>query len=124
MYNDFKNWVESVLGQGLVYLQGRWQETGSSATARYCVIQGAGGPGPDVDDRYPRYRVVILGSRNNASPAQINGAMAAAESLIAAGMGDSVPCGAAAVRAIGEVTGPAFTTENRVWCQVDFEVTY
>ena len=120
MINDFKGWVETVLiGYACTM---HWVEFESTATTRYCVIQARGGPAPDVDDRYPRFRVVLLGRRNERGDAV--GLLADAESLIVAGMGDSLPCGAANVRAIGEVSGPGITEENRAWCQVDFEVLF
>lgn len=121
MLNEFKAWVESALGPAYLYSMGQWVETTATATARYAVIQAAGGL-IQVDTRYPRFRLILLGRRNERGDAP--GLMAAAESLIVAGMGDSVPCGAASVRAVGEPVGPAYTTENRAWIQVDFEVIF
>lgn len=121
MLVEFRDWVRTAI-TGYAFAYGQWVETSAVDSNRYCVVQGAGGPGPVVDTRYPRFRVVLLGRRNAREDAQQ--VIADANALILAGMGDSLPCGAANVRAMGEVSGPGFTQENRAWCQVDFEVIF
>jgi hypothetical protein len=122
MLVDFRNWVSSII-TGYVFSYGRWVEKSAIDTSRYCVVQAAGGSAPVLDARYPRFRVVLLGRRNSGEDAHqlFNDANA----LILSGIeGSSLPCGAANVRAMGEVTGPGFTQENRAWVQVDFEVIF
>ena len=122
MLTEFKEWAQTVLGTSYTYAMGMWVETTATANTSYCVIQGAGGPTPDVEDRRPRFRVVLLGRR--AQPGDSQAVYAAAQALVEASLGASAPCGAASVRAITEPVGPAFTTENRAWVQVDFQVLY
>lgn len=122
MLTEFKDWAKAVLGPAYTYAMGMWVETPATADASFCVIQSTGGPAPDVEDRRPRYRVVLLGRRGQ--PGDSESIYAAAQALMDAALGESVPCGAASVRAITEPAGPAFTTENRAWVQVDFEVLY
>jgi hypothetical protein len=123
MLTDLKEWVSSVLAASTyTYAYGMWQETEQTAVSRYCVIQATGGNPPDVDDRRPRFRVILLGRRGDRGDSQQ--VMADAEALMQASLGDSAPCGAANVRSIGEPVGPGFTTEDRAWAQVDFEVIY
>lgn len=121
---DFKEWAEAVLGSGYVYSFGMWLETAEAATQTFCVIQGAGGPDPVVDDRRPRVRVILLGRRNERGDAKKLSIDAGALMQAATHEARTVPCGAANVRAIGEPVGPGFTTENRAWFQVDFEVLF
>ena len=121
--NDFKEWVAAALGQAAyIYAYGMWVETAQTAANSYCVVQSTGGAAPDVEDRRPRYRVILLGRRNERGDSEL--VLADAELLMQASLGDSAPCGAANVRAIGEPVGPGFTTENRAWAQVDFEVLF
>lgn len=122
MLTEFKNWAAASLGPTFTYALGMWVETSATANTSYCVIQGTGGPAPDVEDRRPRFRVVLLGRRGTPGDSQT--VYAAAQALVEAALGESAPCGAASVRAITEPVGPAFTTENRAWVQVDFEVLY
>src|SRR5690606_22871317 len=110
MLNEFKEWVESILGATYAYSMGQWVETQESAAARYAAIQAAGGL-IQTDTRYPRFRLILLGRRNERQDAA--GLMDDANALVVAGMGDSTPCGAASIRAVGEPVGPAYTTENR-----------
>lgn len=121
MLSDLKEWVAAVIGSAAyTYSYGMWVETAATHGNLYCVIQATGGAAPDVEDRRPRYRVILLGRRNERS----DGArvLADAEALMQASMGDTAPCGAANIRAIGEPVGPGFTAENRAWTQIDFEV--
>ena len=122
MITHFKDWAASVIGSSFTYAYGMWLETQSTVNSRLCVIQATGGPAPDVDDRRPRYRVVVLGRRDKREDAQQ--LIEVAEALMQATQDESAPCGAASVRAIREPVGPAFTAENRAWVQVDFEVLY
>ncbi len=118
---DVRDWVVAALPSGFSIVP-YWVESSFPPdwVKRYCVVQQMGGGGPAVDVRYARYRVVLLGPRNDREDyTQI---MAAAEALLQASMGDSAPCGAANIRAIAEPIGPGFTTENRAWAQVDFEI--
>lgn len=121
--SDFKGWVAAALGSATyTYAYGMWVETAQTAGNSYCVVQSTGGVAPDVEDRRPRYRVILLGRRNERGDSQM--VLEDAEALMQASFGDSAPCGAANIRAIGEPIGPGFTTENRAWAQVDFEVLF
>lgn len=119
--SDVKEWVSSIVGQSAyTYTYGMWVETTATHANWYCVIQATGGAAPDVEDRRPRYRVILLGRRNERSDGVK--VLADAEALMQASLGGITPCGAANIRAMGEPIGPGFTTENRAWAQIDFEV--
>lgn len=124
MLVETKEWLEAVLGPGYQYSYGEWLEDAASATKLLINVQAMAGMSPMMDVRKPRYRVMILGRRNTRGDSQQ--VWNAAQYIMQAAIGDgkSNPCGAANVRAMGEPTGPGFTTENRAWVQVDLEVIY
>lgn len=122
MFDAFVEWLESVLGTQYQYSRGQWVDSAALAGIWIASVHQNGGPGPDVDDRRQRFRVILLGPRNaRQSSVQITEHI---ESLVQAAMGDAVPCGAASVRAIGEPAGPGYTTENRAWFSLDLEVLF
>ncbi|WP_082900695.1 phage tail termination protein [Achromobacter insolitus] len=123
MFEQFKDWVALTIPSHLyTYSRGMWQDSAAVAESWFCALLQMPGPGPDVDDRRPRYRVLLLGPRNGRQHA--GDIQAHAEALVQAAMGEVVPCGAASVRAIGEPVGPGYTTENRPWYSVDFQVLF
>ena len=113
------DWIAVILGNSYKYVYGPWEETLASADAWYCAVQAAGGPASDVDVRRPRWRVILLGPRNSRGSSET--IMTDAELLLQAALSSGPPCGAAHIRAIGEVVGPGFTTENRAWAQLSFQ---
>ncbi|MCO7643268.1 hypothetical protein NJI34_41630 [Pseudomonas sp. S 311-6] len=121
MYDEFTDWVKAAL-PAYTYRHGQWEETDYMAATSLCSIHALGGPSPDVDDRRPRFRVILLGPRNNRGAAQQtkNDIYALAQ----AALDGIAPCGAAAIRAMGEPSGPGYTTENRAWWSLDFQITY
>lgn len=122
MYDAFTDWVKAVLGSGYQYRHGAWEETEQLKTSMVCSFHATGGAAPDVDDRRPRYRVLLLGPRGDRAAAQaIKNDI---HSLAQAALGDTLPCGAAGIRALGEPAGPGYTTENRAWWSLDFQITY
>lgn len=119
MYNYFKEWVESVIGTSYLYSSGQWVESLMSAEDKYIVIVSNGGQ-PNGDTRYLRYKVIFVGRRNNRQ--DVLPMMKDADKLVISCEGELRPCGSANVKPIGEINGPGFTTEDRAWCSVDFEV--
>ena len=120
MLAEFKDWVESMLADRYSYTLGQWVE--SAQDKRYCVIQPAGGMAPNVEDRRPRFRVLLIGGRNKRQDAM--SLIADASILIDETLNNSAPCRVAGIKALGEVIGPGYTSENRAWVQVDFELVY
>lgn len=122
MFDEFVDWLKLTLGAGYQYSRGMWVDTPALVTARIAAVYAMGGPMPDVEDRRPRFRVLLLGPENGRQYAgEIQSDM---ELLMQVTLGDSRPCGAASVLAIGEPAGPAYTTENRPWMSLDFQVTF
>src|SRR5690606_39737204 len=99
-----------------------WVDHVALNDAFICAIQSVGGPQIDVEDRRPRFRVILLGPRNGRQhAAEVQGH---AEALIIAAMESEPPCGAAHLRVISEVTGPGYTSENRAWCSIELQVAH
>jgi hypothetical protein len=121
--DEFAAWVQALLGPSYRYTQGQWEETTAAQADFFCSFHALGGPNPDVEDRRPRYRVLLLGPRGNRAGSQKTKAdiHALAQAAID---GHLIPCGAASIQALGEPTGPGYTTENRAWWSLDFQITY
>ena len=120
--DEFKAWVELLLGSSYSYSQGQWLETEENADEQICAIRMSGGSAPIVDDRRQRLTVLLIGKRNDRSGIQqiktdIN-------ALALAALDDSCPEGTVSVRATGEPVGPGYTKENRVWFQLDFQLIF
>jgi hypothetical protein len=97
-----------------------WIDSPSVNGAFIASVQQMGGPAPDVEDRVIRFKVILLGPRDGRK--HVVAVEQTMESLAQAALGDSSPCGAASVRAVGEAVGPGYTSENRPWYSLDFEV--
>ena len=123
MFDAFLAWLKLTIAESdYVYSRGMWVDHKDVFDKSIAAVLQIGGPAPDVDDRRPRYRLILLGPRNRRDQApQLHAHM---EALMQAALGDSVPCGAASVRAITEPMGAAYTTENRAWYSLDFEVLF
>lgn len=109
-------------GVDLQYARGQWIDNPALDLSFICAIHSVGGPSPDVDDRRPRFQVVLLGPRDGRQYApRINECMGM---LMQRTLSDAPPCGAALVRAMNEPIGPGYTTENRAWYSLDFQLTF
>lgn len=122
MYDEFIDWVSSVIGPTYTMSRGMWIDSPSAAGLFIASVHGTGGLGVDVDDRRPRFRVVLLGRRETRSDVVSVGN--SIQLLVQSAIDGTVPCGAATIRAIGEPIGAGYTEENRPWYSVDFEVVF
>lgn len=123
MFDAFVTWLQLTLATSeYTFSRGMWLETTELQTRRIAAVLQTGGLAPDVDDRRVRFRLILLGPRNDRSAAPL--LLTDMEALMTASLGDSRPCGAASVRAITEPVGAAYTTENRAWYSLDFEVLF
>ncbi|HHM9014201.1 TPA: hypothetical protein ACRNSF_005800 [Pseudomonas aeruginosa] len=121
-YDAFQDWLASILGEGYQYSRGMWVDHPSLDSAFIAAIQQTGGPATQVDVRRLRFKVILLGPKGvRKHVVDVGNSI---ETLAQVALGDSVPCGAASVRAIGEPIGPGYTTENRAWYSLDLEVLY
>lgn len=120
MFSELKEWIESLLGTEYQYSMGPWQETNDLDFV--CTIIGMGGAGVDMDIRKPRFKIMLLGPRNGRQYA--SKVLTDIDNLIQLAIDSNPPCGAATIRAVTEPTGPGYTTENRAWVSVDFQIIY
>lgn len=121
MYEDFRDWIKAILGTGYRLTQGQWVEDQTSEEDYFCVLQ-FGGRAPEVDVRYPSVRVLLLGPRNNRAAANTLGTDAQKIMAQASSADRNVPCEYTNIRATGEPIGPGYTTENRAFYSLDFEL--
>jgi len=121
MLTDLKNWIAQTLGTDYRFFFGMWVESETDADISYCVIQAAGGNAPIAEDRRPKFRVILLGKRNGNDADKI---YSDAQSLMTAIELIEPPCNYASVSATAEPTGPAFTTENRAFMQLGFQMLF
>lgn len=118
MLNELKEWVQAVLPT-YGFSQGMWVDTPQNTTQFIASLHMMGGP-TSVDERRPIFRVLLLGPRDGRQYATTVGQNM--EALVLASEGDSVPCGAAAIKNIVLPSGPGYTTENRAWVSADFQL--
>ena len=123
MFEAFVAWLKlTVLESTYTYSRGMWVETKELEARHIAAILRSGGAPVDVDDRHQRFRVILLGPRNDRSAAvEIDARM---EAIVKATIDNAAPCGATHVRAIGEPVGAGYTTENRAWYSLDLEVIF
>lgn len=120
MFEEVADWVLAVVGDTYTPARGQWVESTLTADKYYLVVKGAGGLSPMVDVRKPKFSIILIGRRDKREDS--GKILQDMELLMKASLGDSKPCGSASLKAMGEPIGPGFTTENRAWSQVDFEV--
>lgn len=123
MIKEIQEWLTAQLPDYKPFI-GEWSDDPTLDKKFIYAVQGTGGAGPRVGDRYPTYRVLLLGPKNGRKhQLQI---LADANDLIKTTLdqGGIMPCGAANIRATGEPAGPGLTTENRVWVSIHFEITF
>lgn len=123
MLKQFIDWVMLTVDPLVyTYSRGMWIDSAALDQKRICAIAQQGGPEPYLDVRRQRFRVILLGRRNNrAEMIPIEDEMSI---LAQAAMGDSRPCDSAYVRAIGEPMGPSATVEGRIFWVQDYEVIF
>lgn len=121
MFDEMADWLESILPDYIIS-SGMWVDHPGVYDRFICSLQSSGGSAIDVDDRRPRFRILLLGPREGRE--HVGKVQVDAERLLLETYQGEPPCGAAVLRAMGEVTGPGYTTENRPWCQVDLQITF
>jgi len=122
MFDELVEWLSAVLGSTWVVVDGGLPNSTDFDKGFYCIIRGMGGLAPDVDDRRPHYKMMLLGPKNNrAAKAEVR---SAAGNIMNACLGDTTPCGAASVKAMGEPIGPSYTVDDRAWMSVDLQITF
>lgn len=117
-------WIQAVPEfAGYVPSRGAWVESAALDDKRILALFSEGGGNPGVIERYPRVRVLILGKRNERAVA---GAVAElvqhVELLAQRGFTEYKSGCLTQIRMIGDIIGPGYTTENRPWVEINFEL--
>lgn len=121
MFDDFVDWLVSILPTEYAVSVGMWQDTPQLEFV--AAVRQAPAGAPVVDTRTARYEVTLVGPRNRRD--QQGKILADAAALVATAIArETMPCGAAHVRSMGEPMGPGLTTENRAWARLTFEVIF
>lgn len=124
-YDDFVAWFSATPGADVyTRARGTWVDSEPLYQKRIAAFQFQGGPKPDVDLISPVLDVTILGKRAERAVA---GALPEIEQfvydLVARSMTSSCSGRITGIRAIGLPVGPGFTTEDRPWYRISFELT-
>lgn len=122
-FEDFVAWLKLTISDtDYTYSRGMWIDSAAMNQRKILAVFQTGGPAPDTGDRRQNYRVIMFGKRDTRTDMVV--VANDMERLMQAALGDVEPCGAANARAIGEPNGPSFTTENRAFVMLDFEVLF
>jgi len=102
-----------------VYFRGPWVDDDSNRDKYMVSLAGSGGGGSNVFTRKQNIRVIMLGpiDGNTQTLDEI-----AAATLSRTITGDYQACGITQIEVIGGIIGPGITTENRPWCELNFQV--
>lgn len=115
-------WMGAILGGKWTIADGAIPANGKFDKSFVCVVQGRGGPSPDVDDRRPHYRLILMGpEKRRDEKASVRDAC---EAIMQSILDESAPCGVAGIKALGEPVGPAYTAEDRAWMSLELQMTY
>ena len=121
---DLLAWIQDTPGaSAFVASRGPWVESDANRDKRLLCLIAQGGAGPDVAARFQRVRVLILGKRGERNTA---GALLELENFANALVGRTLTdykkgC-LTQIRAIADILGPGYTTEDRPWWELNFEL--
>jgi|SRR5215217_100854 len=106
------------------FFVGLWSDSSSSAGDKVVSLMSEGGPSRDVDVGRRNVRVRIMTEQNATSTANAKKALVyTSEQLTQRLRTDYRTCGIAQIRLIGDIIGPGQTAENRLWCELNLQLT-
>jgi hypothetical protein len=113
--------VEQALTDAL-YFRGPWTEDGNNNDKYLVSLAGSGGiggSGAGIHTRKQNIRIIMLGP--------VDGNTQIIEDIAAATVKRTInqdyrACGIAQIQVIGGIIGPGITTENRPWCEINFQL--
>lgn len=109
-----QDWLSSA-----AYFRGPWVDDPSNADKYMVSLAGSGGGGSGVFTRKQNIRVILLGPIDGNTQTLDN---IAAETMSRTITGDYQACGITQIEVIGGIIGPGITTENRPWCEINFQL--
>lgn len=123
-YQDFTDWFSAAPGaDAYTRARGMWVDSPTNDGKRFAVFEFQGGGKPDVDRYTATIDVLLLGKKGERNVA---GALPDIENfayaLIERSMSSYCSGRITAIRSLGGVVGPGFTTENRPWYRLSFQL--
>lgn len=109
-----QDWLSSA-----AYFRGPWVEDNNNREKYLVSLGGSGGGGTDVFTRKQNIRVIMLGPINGNTRTIED---IATETVRRTLLDDYQACSIAQIEVIGGIIGPGITTENRPWCEVNFQL--
>lgn len=125
IFEDFTAWFSGAPGADVyTRARGTWVDSPTNDDKRFAVFSMQGGFAPDVDSISPHVQILLIGRKGERNVA---GALPDIEnfaySLILRSMSTFCSGSITAVRSITSApTGPGFTTEDRPWYTLNFEL--
>lgn len=121
---SFVEWLEAVPAvSGYTLSRGMWQDDESAYQTRFIALMAGAGRAPGIIERYPVVRVLVLGKRGERNVAGAVAELEAfANSLIEQAAAVPYTECLAQVRPIGDIMGPGYTTEDRPWYELNFQL--
>lgn len=121
MYESMRDWLAERLPEYEI-AGGGFIDSPNFKDMKFVVLSANGGS-QNSGVRRSRYRVILMGRRDKREDSVL--IMKQASDLINQTIDEHrPPCKAAKIESISEVVGPGFTTENRAWCELHFEVLF
>jgi hypothetical protein len=121
--NLVRDWLEAFVSTaGYTISRGMWEETNNS-TKKFVAVWSESGRTPNGDVQYPHIRVIVTGRANGRALGDTEEAELFAESLFDAAIENFSTSCMMQIRPIGSVMGPYYTTTNRPWLEINFELT-
>ena len=117
-----RDWIQGVIGTSQSYAYGEWVDRPDLKDKRIVAIAEDGGAAPLMDVRRQRFRVLLLSKAEGRS--DVMSIRADAQALINAAWEMPPPECAAYIAATGAIVGPGFTTDDRAWFDVRFDVIF
>lgn len=109
-----QDWLSSA-----AYFRGPWVDDANNRESYLVSLAGSGGGGTDVFTRKQNIRVIMLGPVNGNTRTIED---IATETVRRTLLDDYQACSIAQIEVIGGIIGPGITTENRPWCEVNFQL--
>ena len=121
---EFYEWLQSYADlSGYQVSRGAFVESEENAGQRFIVLQSMGGRTPGVIERYPAIRMLVMGSRYER---QVSNGIVELENFASGLIGfanDNFKTDCfTQLRPASDIIGPGYTTEDRPWYELNFEI--
>ena len=120
--NLFRDWLEAYVSTaGYTISRGMWEETNNS-TKKFVAVWANPGRSPNMDVQYPSLRIIVTGRANGRALGDVEAAELFAESIVDAAIEHHKTSCLMNIRPLGSVAGPNYTSTDRPWYEINFEL--